>query len=417
MPSARPRETLKPVDLPPIPLPQHWDEHSKRGILAAFSLAHYVVTAIRAWGHNVVAPPVHEDLRVERLEARCAWLAEQLRIVQSRWDKVPPHNRPRYSNDARFAILKLKEACGWSIGRTAREFHLSRQTIAHWIHLLDDDRLVAPPRPVNRFPDYVTVLVHSLKLAFPMLGYKAIADWLARAGLHLAVTTIRRLLQQPLRRRPRTPPLRPQNSSKPEPPRTVTARYPGHVWNIDLTTVPTSLGLALSWCPFAFPPVFPFAYKVVAVVDHFSRCLLACRAFIKEPSGEEVAGVLEDAVAKEGTAPRYTVSDKGSQFFNVKAKKPAAAFQDWIHRHGVQPRFGAVGRKGSIAVIERFFRTLKTEGIRRILVPYRLDELQAELNVFADWYNTMRPHSALGGACPNDVHHGRPPPPNGRGSR
>ena len=40
---------------------------------------------------------------------------------------------------------------------------------------------------------------------------------------------------------------------------------------------------------------------------------------------------------------------------------------------GVKPQFGAVGKHGSIAVVEHFIRTLKDECTRRVVVPLRRD--------------------------------------------
>jgi|GEM_PF-7120149 len=45
------------------------------------------------------------------------------------------------------------------------------------------------------------------------------------------------------------------------------------------------------------------------------------------------------------------------------------AFRDWCRDIILQWRHGAVGRHGSIAVIERYFRTLKTEPACPIIVP------------------------------------------------
>jgi Integrase core domain len=73
------------------------------------------------------------------------------------------------------------------------------------------------------------------------------------------------------------------------------------------------------------------------------------------------------------------------------------------------PRFGALGRKGSIAVIERFFRTLKTEGLRRILIPMRLHDINEQLGFFARWYNAHRPHRAHDGATPAEMRDGATP--------
>ena len=35
--------------------------------------------------------------------------------------------------------------------------------------------------------------------------------------------------------------------------RIVTAKYPNHVWHVDLTVVPTGVGFWCSWFPFALP--------------------------------------------------------------------------------------------------------------------------------------------------------------------
>ena len=44
-------------------------------------------------------------------------------------------------------------------------------------------------------------------------------------------------------------------------------------------------------------------------------------------------------------------------------------FKDWCRSKGIKPRYGAVGKHGSIAVVERAIRTLKNECTRRILLP------------------------------------------------
>jgi hypothetical protein len=70
----------------------------------------------------------------------------------------------------------------------------------------------------------------------------------------------------------------------------------------------------------------------------------------------------------------------------------------------VKPRFGAVGRTGSIALVDRFILTLKEEGLRRILIPLREAAIASELLATVDWYNARRPHMGLYGATPNEIH-------------
>ena len=97
------------------------------------------------------------------------------------------------------------------------------------------------------------------------------------------------------------------------------------------------------------------------MLDHFSRALVAFAVFRKEPTAAEVCALLDRAVEKTGRAPRYIVIDRGSQF--------REEYLAWCNDNGVRPRFGAVGKHGSIAVIERFILSLKTEFLRRIFVP------------------------------------------------
>jgi hypothetical protein len=75
-----------------------------------------------------------------------------------------------------------------------------------------------------------------------------------------------------------------------------------------------------------------------------------------------------------------------------------------------QPRFGAVGQHGSIAVVERFIRTMKTECTRRLfLMPMRRETFRQELSRYAEWYNQHRPHEWLGGRTPDEVYHDERP--------
>ncbi|MFC1492204.1 integrase core domain-containing protein [Nitrospinota bacterium] len=81
----------------------------------------------------------------------------------------------------------------------------------------------------------------------------------------------------------------------------------------------------------------------------------------------------------------------------------------WCDRLGIKPRFGAVGKRGSIAVIERFIRSLKSECLSEILVPFCERAVLRELELFADWCNEHRPHSVLDGRTPAEVYRGVEP--------
>ncbi len=150
---------------------------------------------------------------------------------------------------------------------------------------------------------------------------------------------------------------------KPEPPpedpapkaesgRTVVANYPHHVWHVDATVVPTT-GLWVPWQPCCQPLYWPFVWHVVAILDQHSRAVMAIGAFDKSPTRDEVTKLFEQAIRAAGRTPKYIISDQGVQF--------QEAFGLWCEGQGIQHRRGEIGRHGSIAVIERVFRTLKKE--------------------------------------------------------
>jgi transposase InsO family protein len=256
------------------------------------------------------------------------------------------------------------------------------------------DALLQLPEPVNRFPDFVRYLVRRLKILCPSMGKVRIADTLCRAGLHLGATTVGRILKEEYEP---SPDGEAQSST-----RVVAAKRPDHVWHVDLTTIPTSAGFWASWLPFSLPQQWPFCWWVGVILDHYSRRVMAITAFEGLPTSEAVQDFLDSAKDEAGTLPKYLISDKAKQFW-------CPEFKDWCKRKDITPRFGAVGKKGSIAVIERFIRSLKRECLRVILVPLSEQSILHELALFAEWYNEHRPHSALFGQTPAEVYRGVKP--------
>jgi putative transposase len=340
-----------------------------------------------------MSPEVRHLAEEDRLRQEVQLLHEEIRIKDARMEQIEPHRRPHYPPTARLAILELRAARAWSLAQTARAFQITPLTIASWMARLDQegpDALVRLPEPVNRFPDFVAYLVRRLKTLCPGLGKVKIAQILARAGLHLAPTTVRRMLR---------------DKGWPEPraavgaPRLVTARHPNHLWHVDLTTVPTALGFWTSWLPCAMPQVWPFCWWVATVVDHFSRRLMGFAVFRSQPTSTAVRNLLERVFRDAGETPRHLISDRGKQFI-------AREFRRWCKRWGIQHRFGALGKHGSLAVIERSIRSIKAECTRRlILVPYRLGAFEHELALYIDWYNKHRPHGRLRGATPDEIYY------------
>ena len=127
-----------------------------------------------------------------------------------------------------------------------------------------------------------------------------------------------------------------------------------------------------------------------------SRFPLAFGIFRSEPSARQVLDVLERAMRKHGR-PRHFVSDQGSQF-------TAAVFRETLDALGIRQRFGAIGQYGSIAVIERFWRTLKELLGVRLWPPLSKAHLVARTELALAYYSHYRPHQGLRGATPAEVY-------------
>ena len=380
----------------PLTPPRGWPRRIRSAAVHAVSLAEFALTAALGWAAQSLNPRLRLRAEIERLQQEIQLLREEIRIKNARMQQIEAQKRPHYPPTARLAILELRAARNWSLAQTALVFLVTPVTVASWTARLDEegpDALLRLPEPVNKFPDFVGYLVRRLKILCPTLGKVKIAQILARAGLHLGSTTVRRILRE-------TRPLKPYPTLQMSP-RAVTARKPNDLWHVDLTTVPTTLGFWTSWSPFALPQVWPFCWWVVVAIDHCSRRVMGLAVFRRQPTSTAVRGFLERLFRRH--QPQYFVSDQGSQF-------TAREFKRWCRRRDICQRFGAIGKCGSLAVIERCIRTIKHECTRRlILVPYRLAAFEQDLTLYWSWYNGHRPHTRLRGATPDEVYYHRRP--------
>jgi hypothetical protein len=93
---------------------------------------------------------------------------------------------------------------------------------------------------------------------------------------------------------------------------------------------------------------------------------------------------------------RCIVSDKGRQFTSRSYKR-------WCRRRIIRRRFGFLGESASLAIVERFIRSMKQECFRLLLVPMTLGGMLIELGCYATWFNDHRPHTMLGGRTPREI--------------
>jgi transposase InsO family protein len=182
--------------------------------------------------------------------------------------------------------------------------------------------------------------------------------------------------------------------------RRVVARYPGHTLHVDLTTVPTRAGFWVPWFPFALPQRWPFCCWVAVALDQVSRVLVGFAVFSQSPSSTQIQSFLDRAIRTSQSTPKHVVTDKGKQFW-------CRSFKRCCKRRDIRPRYGRVGEPASIAIVERFIRSMKNECTRCVLVPLSLAVMRREIRLYGIWYNTLRPHMTLGGKTPQEAIEGR----------
>src|SRR5262249_44025937 len=190
------RGTIRPRPAVHIPLPKSGPAKVCAAMLHVVSLAKYAAVYTRSWAADSRNARVRLRAEKDRLLQEVALLREEMPIKDARMASLPPHRRPFYPPSARLAILEVRAARSWSLEQTAAAFLVCPKTVASWMKRLDEkgsDALVQPRTPVNKFPDFVRYAVQRLQSLCPTLGKQQLANVLARAGLHLGTTTIRRI--------------------------------------------------------------------------------------------------------------------------------------------------------------------------------------------------------------------------------
>lgn len=380
--------------VPNAPTPDDFADHALRDIADRHGLPEPALDAVleahRLLGLTLGAElaerrnhhdPLQNAVADEKLDRTLLHAYQEIAsILVEHVQKIHRNHRAHYSPELRFRILRVKSLLGWTQKETAGCFDVASNTVARWeaesrAHPEKETigSLVKPQPPVRRLADVVRHLIQTMA-ACGFGGNERIAQTLARAGWKLAAETVRRIRKE----KPATPP---EASAQPKPIRSVTSRYPNHVTMADLTEIPSLFRL--------------FSFKLAVIFDVFSRFPLAARVFSCEPSGSEMAGLFREAAERFGS-PKHFVSDRGSQF-------TSDIFQTAVQDAGVSHRFGALGKVGSIALVERFWKTAKALLRLRLRPPLCQQELERRTELALFYYAYLRPHQGLDGATPAEV--------------
>jgi len=155
-------------------------------------------------------------------------------------------------------------------------------------------------------------------------------------------------------------------------------RFPNQVWSIDLTYIPMKHG----------------HMYLTAIIDWHSRFIVGW-ALSDTLDTAPVIVALSSAMDKYGI-PSIINSDQGTQF-------TSDAYINTLKENGIRQSMDGKARWVDNVIIERWFRSLKTECvyINEYASPR---ELRAGIGEYIRDYNDLRPHEGLGYETPAAVY-------------
>lgn len=218
----------------------------------------------------------------------------------------------------------------------------------------------------------------------PWYGSRQMARHLRRAGHVVGRKRVRRLMARmglaAVCQRPRTTVRHPQHRVWPYLLRDMAVEAPDQVWCADITYNPMRRG---------------FLY-LVAVMDWYSRRVLAWR-LSNTMDTDFCIEALEEAMSRFGR-PTIFNTDQGSQFTSPR-------FTEILIEARVRVSMDGRGRWMDNVFIERLWRSLKYECIY-LHAHETGSEARSGIGRWVTYDNGSRPHSALGGRTPEEVHQG-----------
>ena len=284
---------------------------------------------------------------------------------------------------------------GRSKSEVAREYHMSRQ----WVHELCrrfdaegeaglEPRSRRPRGSPRRTPDEIEDEIIELRKALAEEGLDAGAHTIAyhlsrRHQKSPSVATIWRVLSrrgfvtpQP-QKRPRSSYIR------------FEAAQPNERWQADITHWVIGDGHAV---------------EILNIIDDHSRLLIASEARQVFKAADVVAS-FHRAFAAHGF-PASVLTDNGA-VFTAESRQGRCAMETELATLGISYRHSTPYHPQTCGKVERFHQTLKRYFARQPMAS-DLPELQEQIEVFGIYYNTCRPHRALGRRTPVEAFGARP---------
>jgi putative transposase len=144
-----------------------------------------------------------------------------------------------------------------------------------------------------------------------------------------------------------------------------------HVWSYDFVEGRTHDGRSL---------------RLLTLIDEFTRQCLAIRV-ARRLNSAHVIELLGDCMLEHGV-PEHVRSDNG-------AEMTARRVRSWLETVGTEPLFIEPGSPWENGYCESFNGKLRDECLNGEIF-YSLKEARVVIEMWRKYYNTVRPHSALG---------------------
>jgi transposase InsO family protein len=155
------------------------------------------------------------------------------------------------------------------------------------------------------------------------------------------------------------------------------AAFPNELWQTDVTHVTLADGSSV---------------EVMNVIDDHSRLCVAARVFASTRSAD-VVRTLHNAAAQWGY-PAAVLSDNGA-IFSASSRGGVAAMETELLSLGIESKHSRPYHPTTCGKVERFHQTMK-RFIAKQDPPATKKQLQGQLDRFVTYYNTVRPHRAIG---------------------
>ena len=289
--------------------------------------------------------------------------------------------------EQRYKAVLAVIAEGRSVTQVARDWGVNRSTMHLWLARYEaegyeglSNRSHRPAHCPHQMPAVVEAQLLEMRRAKPYWGARRLAIELARKGVQPAPS--KSAVYRSLVRAGVIDPL--QRQRRRESWKRWERAAPMELWQLDVVH-----GFLLADGTSA---------KALTGIDDHSRFCVSARLMLRERT-QAVCDGFSSALHEYGL-PAQVLTDNGKVFTGRFAQPPVEVLFDRICReNGVDHILTEPRSPTTTGKIERFHRTLRVEFNTRQIFK-TLKTAQEALDEWVTYYNTQRPHQALGDACP-----------------